>query len=53
MATKVDPEPDPPVETEPEESESLADTEGELQDFLGSDQSEDGGHLHLSQDEDE
>lgn len=47
----VDPEPDPPAETEPQEPESLADTEGELQDFLGSDQSAGGDRLDLSQDD--
>ena len=40
---ETDPKPDPPSE-----EESLSDTEGELQDFLGSDESGDSGHLHLS-----
>jgi hypothetical protein len=44
---ETDPKPDPTPAPLSEE-ESLADTEGELQNFPGSDESGDGGHLRLS-----
>ncbi|HEX3361805.1 MAG TPA: hypothetical protein VHS74_12495 [Solirubrobacterales bacterium] len=56
MARTPDPEPNPPAEPDPEPpepAESLADTEGELQDFLGGDRGRGEERLDLSQDRDD
>jgi hypothetical protein len=45
------PAPEPPPEPPPEPAESLADTEGELQNFMGSDQPGGGEHLHLARED--
>jgi hypothetical protein len=47
MAMRPDLEPDPP-----EDEESLSDTEGDLQDFQGTDQSPGEGRFDLTQERD-